>query len=214
MLAANGLKPQYEADGKTPKKVAVGPGRVLWGAPDGNGNHGEWTYVEPNASSLTFLAGDIEKVKLDLRELGRQPLTAQSGNVTVITSAAAASKARSAVSAWALALKDAAENALVITGKFIGKKDYKPEVNVYNEFDNFTDGGADLDTLNTAREKGNLSRKTYWAELKRRKVLSPEFDADDELDELANEMPGEPDPEATDDTNGKPPAVKVKKPAV
>jgi hypothetical protein len=217
MLGANGMKPEMGADGKTPKKVAIGPGVVLWGKPDGNGNHGEWKYVEPTAESLRFLAEDIKSVKEDLRELGRQPLTAQSGNVTVITSAVAAGKARSAVSAWALGLKDAAENALVITGKFIGMKDYEPEVNVYNEFDNFTDGGTDLDTLTKARENGDISRKTYHTELKRRKVLSPEFEHDDELEELANEMPGEPDMENEDDVNGTPPKPKPgvkQKPAV
>src|SRR5690606_27381840 len=41
MLAANGLKPQMEADGKTVKKVAIGPMKVLYGIPDANGNHNE-----------------------------------------------------------------------------------------------------------------------------------------------------------------------------
>lgn len=212
MLAANGMRPQFEADGKTPKAVAVGPMRVLWGLPDGQGNHGQWTYVEPAANSMKFLQEDIEKEKQDLRELGRQPLTAQSGNLTVITTAVAAGKARSAVSAWALGLKDAAENALRLTCLWLGIKGYEPEVNVYNEFDDFGDAGNDLTALASARTGRDLSQETYWAELKRRKVLSPEFDPEEERERLLNEVPGDPDLENQDDNGGKPPTA-VKKPA-
>ncbi|QWY83175.1 putative structural protein [Rhizobium phage RHph_X2_24] len=193
MLAANGMRPEMEADGKTPKKIAIGPGRVLWGIPDGNGNAGSWSFVEPNASSMKFLQEKIDKTKQDLRELGRQPLTAQSGNLTVITTAVAAGKARSAVSAWALNLKDALENALQITAMFIGGSlaTYEPEVNVFNEFDDITDGGSDLTALNTARKNRDISRKTLLVEYKRRKVLSPEFDDEDDLQELLNEVPAD-----------------------
>jgi hypothetical protein len=212
MLAANGMRPEMSADGKTAKPLAVGPMKVLWGVPDGEGNHGECKFVEPAATSMKFLQEDIEKTKQDLRELGRQPLTAQSGNLTVITTAVAAGKSRSAVSAWALGLKDAAENALLITGMYLGVNGYEPEVNVYTEFDDFTDGGADLTELGNARRAKDLSRETYWSELKRRKVLSPDFDAETEDERILNEIPGDPDIEGEDDTGGKKP-TPTKKPA-
>lgn len=198
MLAANGLRPQYEADGKTPRKIRRGPLVVLYGIPDGQGNHGEWGYIEPAATSMEFLQKKIEKTKEDLRELGRQPLTATSGNLTVITTAVAAGKSRSAVSAWALALKDTLENALVITNKY-NKLNYDPQVNVYNEFDNFAEGDKDIDALRAARDKGDLSRETYWFELKRRKVLSPEFDKDEELKALLEEIPSDENIDLEDD---------------
>lgn len=191
MLAANGMKPAMEADGKTPKKLAVGPGRVLYAPADGNGNSTSWAYVEPSAEGMKFLQESIDKTKNDLRELGRQPLTAQSGNITAITSAVAASKARSAVSAWALMLKDALENALQITAMWLNLPDYEPQVNVFNEFDNFTESNNDLNTLDSARARGDLSLKTYWSELKRRKVLAPEFEADDELERILEETPSD-----------------------
>jgi hypothetical protein len=198
MLAANGMQPEMQEDGKTPKKLRVGPARVLWGRPDGNGNHGTWAFVEPSAQSLKFLADDIKETKQDLRELGRQPLTAQSGNLTVITAGVAAGKSRSAVSAWALMLKDAAENAMLITAKWL-LLDEQPEVNIYNEFDNFLDGGADIEALNAMRTNGDLSQETLWFEMRRRKVLSPDFDADKERAKLLDEVPGEPDLEDAED---------------
>lgn len=198
MLAANGLRPEMGPDNK-PKKLARGPSKVLWAMPDGNGNAGSWAYVEPNAQSMEFLEKKCTNIKQDLRELGRQPLTANSGNLTVITTAYAAGKSRSAVSAWALALKDALENALVITAEYMSRSDYEPEVNVYTEFDNFTDGGTDLDALATAREKGDISQETYLNELRRRKVLSPEWTIEQERKRLLEEVPADGKEDMNDD---------------
>lgn len=199
MLAANGMRPELEADGKTPKKVAIGPMRLLYGLPNDDGSIGNWQFIEPAATSMEFLQKKNDKTKEDLRELGRQPLTAQSGNLTVITTAVAAGKARSAVSAWALELKNALENALVITAKWLNLSGYEPEVNVFNEFDSFTDGNSDLDALDKARARGDISNETFLSELKRRKVLAPEFDFDKEQERLLKEVPSEPDEDAEDD---------------
>lgn len=190
MLAGNGMKPPMEADGKTPKRVSVGPSRVLWGVPDGAGNHGTWSYVEPQANSMEFLKKDISSTKQDLRELGRQPLTALSSQLTTVTTSIAAGKARSAVTAWALGLKDSLEQAFLITCMYM-KLPYEPQVTVYTGFDNVLDDGKDLDTLNAARDRGDLSQETYWFELKRRKVLSPEFSPDAERERLLDDIPSE-----------------------
>lgn len=190
MLAANGMRPEMMADGKTPKKVAVGPMKMLWGIPDGNGNHGEWKFIEPSATSMEFLQKKIDKTKEDLRELGRQPLTANSGNLTVITTAVAAGKAVSAVSAWALTLKNALENALVITSKWMNIN-YDPQVNVYTEFDNFTDSANDINALIEARKNKDISQETLLEEFRRRKILSPEFDIEVERARQLSETPGD-----------------------
>lgn len=202
MLAANGIRPQMEPDGKTPKKLAVKPMAVLYGIPDSQGNAGSWNFIQPDSGIMTFLAADVKATIEQLRELGRQPLTAQSGNLTVITTAVAAGKAKSAVGAWALQLKDALENALVITCKWenISTDSYDPEVNVFNEFDNFTDDGKDVEALNAMRTGGDLSQETLHSEMKRRKVLAPEFDHDKEVERLLKEVPADAD-EFDDDGN-------------
>lgn len=192
MLAANGMKPAMESDGKTPKKVSIGPMRVLYGIPDGNGGHGEWKFIEPNANSMEFLKKDISSTKQDLRELGRQPLTALSTQLTTVTTSIAAGKAKSAVTAWAIGLKDALQNALIITAMYMGSN-YEAEVNVYTGFDNVKDDGSDLDALDKARTRGDLSQQTFWQELKRRKVLSPEFNSVDEEKRLFDEIPSDED---------------------
>ena len=200
MLATNGMKPSKNADGKT-SKVSVGPNRVLYGLQTQDGRGGDWKYVEPNANSLEFLQKNIEKTKQDLRELGRQPLTALSTQLTTVTTSIAAGKAKSAVTAWVYALKDTLENALRLTVKWMGKPEYEPQVNIYTGFDNVNDDGSDLEELGKARERGDLSRETYWAELKRRKILSAEFNAEAETKRLLDEIPSYDAPDIDDNLN-------------
>lgn len=206
MLSGNGVKPEMEADGRTPKKLFVGPNRILYAPPNGQGDHGNWEYVQPGAEIMRFLKEDIEATRKELRELARQPLTATMG-VTVIQAGMAAGKAKSAVGAWALGLKDALENAMVLTCLFLGIRDgqYDPTVSVYTDFDQFTEG-KDLDALRAMRDGGDLSQETYWSENKRRGVLSDEFDPETERVRLLKEVPadpdiGEPDEPPVDDPN-------------
>lgn len=199
MLSGNGVKPALDAQGK-PIKISVGPGRVLYAPPDGSGKSGSWAYVEPNANTLKFLAEDVKVTEQQLRELGRQPLTAQSGNLTVITTAVAAGKAKSAVGAWGLILKNALENALVITCKWlsIATETYDPEVKVYDDYDSFDGEGKDVEALNQMRTNGDLSQDTLWSEMKRRRILSAEFDIEKEKERLLDEIPADPNPLDTD----------------
>lgn len=187
MLAANGMTPPMGEDGKPQSNVAVGPNRVLWGKSDGQGRVGNWSYVEPAAMSLDFLAKDVENTIRNLREIIRQPLTASSSNITVITAAVAAGKARSAVKAWAYKLKDALENALVLTAKF-KQIAYDPTVQVFMDFDDWMEGD-DMDALLTMNERKIISNETLREEAQRRAVLSSNFTEDREAKRLLDELP-------------------------
>lgn len=210
MLSGNGVKPPMEADGKTPKKMRVGPHTVLFAPPDGQGNSGSWSYVEPSAQTLVFLSADVDKTKQDLREIGKQPLSAQSGNITVITAGMAAGKSKSTVKAWGHALENALENAFIIAGKYaaLPESDYSPEVKVYDDYDNIAEG--DVDALNSARASKDISRTTYLNELKRRSILSAEFDEEADAGELLTETPSEDMTGTQDPTNPAPQPGKSK----
>ena len=188
MLAANGISPPSDAAGR-PTKLAVGPNRVLYSKPGADGKIGTWSYVEPNAESLKFLAEDIASTIQNLRELGRQPLTASSSNITVITAAVAAGKAKSAVKAWAYKLKDAIENALLLTAKWKGIA-YDPSVHVFVDFDDWMEG-EDLPFLQEARKTQQISQETYWEEAARRGVFSTNFTVARERARLLNDVPVE-----------------------
>lgn len=190
MLSGNGVKPQVDAGGKI-MPVPVGPGAALYAPPDGAGHAGSWSFIEIAATSLEFLRKDIGETITQLRELGRQPLTSQSGNLTVITTAVAAKKGNSAVQAWAGGLAMALAAALVITGKW-KNAEVKPEVNVFTDFDVDGSGGDELTSLRESRKMGDLSQETLWNEYKRRNVLSAEFDPEEERARLLAETPVDP----------------------
>ena len=191
MLAGNGVAPAIGDDGK-PVMIPIGPKTVLYAPPNGEGNHGEWDFIEPDATSLKFLAEEIKETARELRELGRQPLTAQSGNLTVVTTAFAAQKGNTAIQAWALNLKDALERAFVLTAMWL-KDDSQPQVSIDTDFDLGLGDDDGFGHVMALRNRGDLSQATTWAEAKRRNILSPEFEADEEIERLDEELPGEPE---------------------
>lgn len=192
MLAGNGIEPPRGPDGKPDTKIAVGPSRVLWSPPRADGGTaGKWEWIEPSSEILKFLESRVEKTIQNLRELGRQPLTASSSNITVITAAVAAGKAKSAVKAWAYSLKDTLENALLLTAMWM-VLDYDPTVHVFAEFDDWMEG-EDLDALDKARARGDISHETYTEELKRRGVLSSNFTIERERVRLLSDLPVDED---------------------
>lgn len=188
MLSASGVKPERDAAGNI-KPIPTGPNVVLWAPPTAEGVSGSWKYVEPSSNSLTFLAQYIDKIISNLRELGRQPLTATSSNLTSVTTAFAAGKSKSAVKAWALSLKDALENAMRITAKWMDNT-YEATVSVYTEFDDFVDG-KDYESLLSARAARDISLETFWEEMQRRGLLSTLFTAEREKTRLLAETPGD-----------------------
>lgn len=185
MLSANGVTPAKDAKG-SPLPLQVGPNAVLYAPPNSQGVSGNWNYVEPNTASLKHLAERIGTQIQEIREIGRQPLTAQSGNLTRISAAAAASKANSAVQQWALSLKDALENALMITEMWIGEST-SPEVSVYTDFRASDDDDTTPQILLQMRQNGDISRETLYDEMKRLGRLSDDFDPDAEYQRIVDE---------------------------
>jgi hypothetical protein len=186
MLAGNGVMPPL-VDGR-PAPVPVGPQAVLY-APMGEGGHGTWDFIEPGAESLNFLLKHVGQTAQELRELGRQPLTAQSGNLTVVTTAFAAQKGNSAIQAWALNLKDALENAFAITLMWL-KDSGEVEVKIDTDFD-LGMGGDDSFKHVLEMAQGDdpiLSRENALAEAKRRGILSAEFDVDADMTAITTEV--------------------------
>lgn len=198
MLTAKGVNPpmttrNVTVDGITqsveePVKVPVGPKTVLYGPPDQNGTAGEWSFIEINGSSLTFLATEIDRSEKQMRELGRQPLTAQMGNLTVVTTAFAASKGISAVQAWALGLKDALELAWTYTAIWMGRKE-EPTIAIHTDFAIDMESDKAPDFLLKLRGMEEISREALISEAKRRDLLGPEYDAAADLEKILSEIP-------------------------
>lgn len=188
VFCGNGVDPERD-DENNAMPIEIGPGRVLYtgSSPDGNP---AWGIIEPGAQSLTFLAEQIKETIRELRELGRQPLTAQSGNLTVVTTAFAAQKGNAAIQAWALLLKDALENALRLTALWLAVEE-DPSVSIDTEFDLGFGDDASFGHVLAMKQSGDISRKATISEAKRRAILSEDYDPDEDLDEILSDVAGD-----------------------
>lgn len=191
MLAANGV-PATDSHGER-IKVPVGPKAVLFSPPSGDGKHGEWKFIEPSAESIKTLINHLDNTQKSMRDLGMMPLT--TANLTVITTANVAAKAHSAVAAWALALKDALESALKLTVEWLADGSKPPEVDIHTDFAVDLQADEELGVLIQMRAEGDLSRETLWSEMRRRGVLSDNFDPATEPALIAANPPSPPSPE-------------------
>lgn len=196
MLAGTGIEMPKGPDGKAQGKILIGPSKALISPPSTNGGPpGTWKWIEPSAEILKFLESRVNGTIQQLRELGRQPLTASSSNITVITAAVAAGKAKSAVKAWAYSLADTLENALMITALWMAVE-YDPTVHVFAEFDDWMEG-EDIDALLAMHERGAISTQTLHEEMQRRGILSSNFTNERETLRLLEELPRDPAPDLT-----------------
>lgn len=211
MLSADGVEPETETytddNGNVrerPVPAPVGPRAVLYGGRSADGQPGSWKYVEISATSLKFLAEEIKSTTQELRELGRQPLTAQTGNLTTITTAFAAQKGNSAVQNWALILKDGLEIALKYTAMWLGHED-GPGVNIFTDFQKGIGEDDGFDDVLAMRKDGDLSQETLWEEAARRGRLSDEFTVERERKRLEDEEMDKPDEQDLIDALNPPP---------
>lgn len=207
MLTGNGVTPDMDPAGN-PKPTPTGPNVVLFAPTNENGHAGSWGQIQADAGAVKIIMEHIQKIIERIRELGKQPLTAQSGNITRINAQYAAGKANSAAQKWAFDLKDAAELAMIYVCKWLKSED-QPQINVYTDFPIEGDEDKAPEWLLKMRAGSDLSQKTLWAEMKRRGVLSAEFSADDELNELSNEYPSDPI-DSDDEFGSKKPTVPDK----
>jgi hypothetical protein len=185
MLAGNGVTPTTPGEHGKPIRVPVGPRAVLYAPPDSTGNHGEWKSIEPSSESLNALMKQLEATQKNIRDLGMAPLTQT--NLTVITTANVAMKAQSQLQAWALALKDALEQAFVFTAMWLNMDATEPEVDIYTDFGVELGDDTDITNVLKCHEDGVLSEQTTLEELKRRSFLSENLDIEVEKKRLAED---------------------------
>jgi len=169
------------------REIDVGPRAAICIEFGADGSAPNVNFVEPSATSLTFLQTDLEKIRSEMRNLGMQPLA--TANLTVITTANVAMKAHSAVQAWAIKFKDALEQAWALTAKWLNATD-QIEVNIHTDFGVDLTAQTELEALLKCQAQGILSKQTVQGEFKRRGVLSDDFDSEEEAEILAEEEQG------------------------
>lgn len=184
MLAGNGIV--------NPKETLVtGPNAVLYAPPNlSDGSHGQWSILEISATSLEFLAREVQRTEAQMHELGRQPLINGTAGITTVAAALTSQQASSALQAWAFQLKDSLEQAARFTAMWFGDS-VSPTVFVNTDFQIGIGDDKAPDVLLKLHERNTISTETLREEMKRRGILSAEFDGDVENERLLSELPGD-----------------------
>ena len=87
-------------------------------------------------------------------------------------------------------LEDGLDQAIALMGQWIGEKN-TGHVNVYKDFGAATLAEASAELLYKMRSSGSLSLKTLLSECKRRGILSPEIDIEEEITRAKADAPEE-----------------------
>jgi hypothetical protein len=177
LLACSGVEAKDDV-------VTVGPGRMLTTTDAA----GKWYYVEPGGQAIEAGRKDLTELKEEMRLLGLQPTIGETGAVTATARALDETRVHSAVQVLAMNLEDTLNQAISFTLDWLGLGGQEVTATVNRDFGISLRDSRELDALIRSRVAGELSRRTFWEELKRRSVLSADFDADREEEMLAVEQ--------------------------
>lgn len=173
--------------------ISLGPRTVLYFPPIGEtGQYGDFRREEPSGAAGKMLGNDIAEHRREMREIGMQPLTPQSGNLTATASSIAEAKAHSAAETWALGLKDCLEQAFVFTALWMGKNETTaPSVNVHTDFSVGEQSVEQMGVVRDLNKDSLISGRARVEEAKRRNILGPNYNYDEDQKQVLIEVPGD-----------------------
>jgi hypothetical protein len=210
MLAVSGVDDQTT-------DIVVGPNKVLR-LPAG----ATAQYIESSGAAINAGLQDLQAIEQRMTHAGMQIRVEQAGQVTATAAAIDSAESNAALKAVAHGLEDAIEQALQMTADYLNLSS-GGSVEVYDEFAEAPPQGTvgELTNLSTLSK---ISLPTLWYELKRRRVLSEDFDPAAEFERIMMEQmmyssaptaeeeapPGEstPDEEAPPDNAANPDATE------
>ncbi len=203
ILAGQGVaKPEGE------EQVTVGPHTTLFAQPSDTGR-AEWEILGPDAALVAEIAKGPERILEVFSKIALEPTLPKAG-VTATAAGVDNSRAHAAIEAWAGALKNALDEGLAYTAKWLVIADVTT-ASVSTDFAALAGGAEEAKVLASAQQRHVISAKTERAELKRRGILGPDA-PDDEAEEerIASEAQGL-EPEFEIDPAGDPidPADKI-----
>jgi hypothetical protein len=182
MLAVSGATAN---DGDSP--VVIGPKKWLSVADP----QGRIYYVEHAGKAIEAGAASLESLEDQMASYGAEFLRKRPGTSSATGRALDSAEAISPLQAMAIDFKDALELALQYTADWLKLGEGKGGTVVYEVKSDISVGdGKELDVLDSARARRDISRVTLLTELKRRDILSEEFDADKDLEAIEKEPPG------------------------
>ena len=161
--------------------LEVGPNSMTRG-PQGS----TLEYVEHSGHGIEAGANDLETLEQRMGKLGlNMVIKRQSGDTTATARTLDQSESDSPLAMFARHLESQLEVMLDLFGLFLNLgDDAGGSITLFKDFSITMRDGDDIKALDVARSRGDLSQLTYWDELKRRNLLSDDFDPEVEVDLL------------------------------
>lgn len=167
-------------DGSTP---AFGPNKLV----TTNNPDGDLSSKGVDSSSVQASRDDLRDIEQQMALYGLSLLMPKTGNVTATEKALDSAESDSTLKRWALAMKDAIEQAFVFTALWIGMKpEDAPGVHVHTDY-SIALGDLDADLLTKAFSAGLLSKETVIEEFRRRGLVRDDLDVAEELERITQE---------------------------
>lgn len=153
-------------------------------------------FVEHGGQGIESGRKDLEDLELRMQLMAMEPIIRgrASGATTATQRAMDQAEEDTELGALARALENALESVLSLMNEWLGGNEtFEDVVELFKDFGISAADAEVLRTLVATRNSGDMSRSAYIHELKRRGVLSDEFDPETDADLLELEGPGDED---------------------
>jgi hypothetical protein len=160
--------------GETP--MSVGAGAMI----SASSKDADAKYVEHTGAAIEAGRHSILDLEDRMRQTGAELLIIKPGNTTEVQTVADNEQGMCDLQRIMQTLENALDKALDFMAQWVGIKDGGGHVTIYRDFGAATLAEASANLLYEMRSTGDLSEATLLAELKRRGILSPDIDIDEE----------------------------------
>lgn len=185
MLAVSGAPDVDPAAGEKP--LVVGPKQWL-STPDPNS---KFYYVEHSGQAINSGRQDLQDLEGRMASYGAEFLKKQPGRASATGRALDSSEAQSLLQTWVRQFKEHLEHVLRLTGNWLKMSADEDVGKVVFDLEADVDAGdpAELQTIDGARARGDISREAWVAEMQARNLFRSEYDAALDAEILRDELP-------------------------
>lgn len=171
------------ASGEDGDPVVIGPNKVLYN-PD---PAGRFYYVEHGGQAIKAGRDDLHDLETQMAGYGAEFLKKRPGGTTATARALDSAEASSDLAAMVGVFEDAVAQALDITAEWMRLGSEGGSIELVKSFQVEEKDQVGLQALQAARDKRDISRKSYLEALRMRGILPEDFDEEEDWEELMEE---------------------------
>jgi hypothetical protein len=169
------------------KKLRVGPNQWLFTPTE----HGKFYYVEPEGKAIEAGRHDLNDLQEQMAHYGAEFLKKKPNQQTATARVLDSSESTSALQDVTNRFIDVVDRALEFTALWV-KTTQRASVILSTDFGpGDIKESTDLQTLHESRKDRDIGQEEYLLELKRRCVLAPDFNIEENMDHVAEEVKSE-----------------------